>query len=164
MSLLPEPTFFALFGRTCRPHWWTRWLHPDFQHCAVVKWDGIEYLLLEPSSELLDVRVVMEQIELTFEVVRIVRCRRFHVKPGLRVPHILSPFTCVEVCKAFLGVCSPLIVTPFQLYTHLVENLIEESEHGKADQAVTTAPAKPTDSNGTGPAGSGNTPATHTTH
>ncbi len=47
---------------------------------------------------------------------------------GIRCPHLLQPFTCVETVKAILGINRWSIVTPRQLYRYISHGIEEKAQ------------------------------------
>lgn len=102
--------------------WWQWLLKPGFRHCFVCLNDGRHWLVVDPLSCGLEVGVLTVAAEvdlaawlrrhaLTVVAVRPTRLRR-PLPPGL--------LTCVETVKRVLGLSAPLVVTPWQLYRHLM--------------------------------------------
>lgn len=113
--------YYVLFTRDDR-HWWSRFLHPFFQHCYLVKpckgqWlymsrvvGGWEWDIVDDIEELMgeDTYVIGANV-----------CGR----QGITYVN-----TCVGAIKKVLGIKNPCIITPYQL----VKRLRREKGHQKS--------------------------------
>lgn len=108
-------------GMTC-----IRWLKPlrtGFRHCFVVVFQGDTAIICDPLSNRMilgGVRPASPAVvadwycERGFTVVATELCE---APPGAT---LLRPFTCVEAVKRVLGIRAPFVLTPWQLYRHLL--------------------------------------------
>ncbi|WP_029009098.1 hypothetical protein [Azospirillum halopraeferens] len=118
----PPPAALVAFSGAAEL-WWLRLLRPGFRHCFVVVNDGRHWVLLDPLAPFTDVAVL--EVDAAFDLAGWLRARGMAVVParprrGLTRPAPWAPFTCVEAVKRVLGLHAPLVVTPWQLYRHLV--------------------------------------------
>ena len=109
-------------GRTDFP--WLRFLKPGFRHCFVaVKFDGC-WVVIEPLSHRTDVAVC--------EFMTAGQLTNFYLSQGLKVvltrtkdpgpePAPWRPFTCVEAVTRILGLRAPAVLTPWQLFRHIIK-------------------------------------------
>ena len=113
--------YYVVFGKAKIKMPW--WIDRDFQHCYVVRkeydriWTVIEDtynhlcvhpFLVEDYPELRDLVGYDAKVIRTNRVIKDVKRGMFCV------------FSCVEVCKAVLGIDKPGILTPKQLYRYLL--------------------------------------------
>lgn len=103
-----------------------RWLKPlraGFRHCFVVVFQGDTAIVCDPLSN----RMILGGVqpaspafvaqwynEHGFTVVATEVCE------APRRAALLRPFTCVEAVKRVLGISAPFVLTPWQLYRHLL--------------------------------------------
>jgi hypothetical protein len=118
----PRQRFFLVCTKG-RPHWWDRWLQPGFTHCYLLIWDEVVWLLADPTLSHLRV-AILDQYEpedpaswLVDPDATIIEARPEVVDTyRARSPWVAGPLTCVETCKAVLGIRDFWILTPWQLY------------------------------------------------
>lgn len=103
-----------------------RWLKPlrsGFRHCFVVVFQGDTAIVCDPlSNQMLlgSVRPATPAVvsdwycERGFTVVATEICE------APRRGALLRPLTCVEIVKRVLGISAPFVLTPWQLYRHLL--------------------------------------------
>jgi len=102
---------------------WLRFLKRGFRHCAVLVESDIGWVLCDPLSH----KTVIKQIfiEDSQEIVDRLAAAGLHAietvlqNPPRRVAPFM-PTTCVEGVKRVLGIHTCWIVTPWQLYRHLM--------------------------------------------
>ncbi len=104
---------------------WLRLLRPGFRHCFVVLHDGSHWIAIDPLAPLLEVTV--PPVTADFDLPGWFAANGHTVAPatvrtGLRKPAPWGPFTCVETCKRLLGLHDQFVLTPWQLYRHLVRH------------------------------------------
>lgn len=110
----PTERYILMFSpRSETSAWWTRWLHKDFVHVELLQ--EIEpglYLGILPFHDYLRIEVLEGQPAGALQEVTATRESRKAMFPiGLK--------TCTSVAKAVLGIRSPWIVTPRQLYKYV---------------------------------------------
>ena len=101
-------------------HWWSRLFAP-LGHVSIVVRKGSQYVWIEFSTGLTDVEVfpVGADWRSVVDCVKVQKFRVWRKATGYRVPHLLQPFTCVEQCKAYLGIRKWWVLTPNQLYRYI---------------------------------------------
>lgn len=119
----------------------TRFLKPGFRHCYVMFRDGNEWVSIDPTANYLSVGVIRLLPE-GFDLPNWVRShdqivvRAYPERPRDNIPFPFGPYSCVEVVKRFLGIDSPLTVTPYQLYRKLTAHVTADdttSSHVKKE-------------------------------
>ncbi len=103
--------------------WWQNLLRPGFRHCAVIVKSGQHWIALEPVSNRLQTRVLMNNPDsLAGQLLRrglhVVETNVVETQLGFCVPGL---WTCVEVVKRALGIKRVSIQTPWHLYQHLLK-------------------------------------------
>ena len=107
-------------------------LRPGFRHCFAALRDddagGGRWTVLDPLSG----RLVVARLDLPagFDLPAFYRRAGFAVLgpflpggPRRRLVPPLAPFSCVALCRAVLGACAPLAVTPYGLYRALQRSI-----------------------------------------
>jgi len=128
--------WFIVFEGVETESWWNRLLKPGYSHVYAFRWDGFNWIKVEPRIGYLDVDI-MPQIDVSdcSDILHTVVWREID---RIRVPWGFGAINCVETMKALLGIRAPFIWTPWQLSKYL------RAHHGK--QTVSTK----TDSSSTG--------------
>ncbi|MCP5367662.1 MAG: hypothetical protein H6907_11440 [Hyphomicrobiales bacterium] len=109
--------------------WWLRFLRPGFRHCFAIVGGGMEWILLNPLSNRMELAmfrgVRAEDFRRVFHRARCrsLECPLFDPPPR---PAPWRPFTCVEAVKRVLGLRAPGVLTPWQLYRYLKKIIITE--------------------------------------
>ena len=108
-------------GETDLP--WLRFLRPGFRHCFVLLNDGRHWLSCDPLANKTEITV--HHVPADFDLPewlsqRGQRVVRASVRAAPRRCAPPMPFTCVEAVKRILGLHDRWIMTPWQLYRHLV--------------------------------------------
>lgn len=99
--------------------WWLRWLRPGFRHCFVAAECRLGWVVIDPAAHGVGLSVLppmsadelgawYRQHDLT-----VVECR---IAPRIKRKFPLAPLTCVELAKRVVGIRTPLVVTPWQLF------------------------------------------------
>ena len=108
-------------GMTCIR--WLKTLRAGFRHCFVVVFQGNSAIVCDPLSN----RMILGAVQPASPaiVAQWYRERGFTVVAAevSEVPRrgaLLRPFTCVETVKRVLGISAPFVLTPWQLYRHLL--------------------------------------------
>jgi hypothetical protein len=116
------PEAWVVFsGKTDLP--WLRFLKPGFRHCYVLLNDGASWISLDPLSNYMDLSI-HHNVPPAFNLPLWLKTRGHTVvrAPVERIrkeaPWMI--FTCTEAVKRVLGLHKRFIVTPWQLYRHLV--------------------------------------------
>lgn len=109
---------------------WLKILRPGFRHCYILLNDGSHWVSLDPLSSYTDIHV--HHVPAAFNFPLWLKDRGHDVIPAplKRKPKEApwSLFTCVEAVKRVLGIHNRFIITPWQLYCHLVKQ--HQSEKG----------------------------------
>lgn len=102
---------------------WLKILRPGFRHCFVVINDGHHWITFDPLSN--HSEIIVHHLPMDFDVPLWMQRRGYvTVRSDItkrKRPAPWAPFTCVEAVKRILGLHKRLIVTPWQLYRHLVQ-------------------------------------------
>lgn len=118
----PQDAFVVFSGETGIR--WLRWLlRPGFRHCFVVWRDGARWVSFDPLAHRTEILVhdLPDGFDLPGWLAgqgHTLARARFAAPPPRPAP--LMPMSCVEAVKRVLGLHSRRIVTPWQLYRHLV--------------------------------------------
>lgn len=106
-------------GRADLP--WLKLLKPGFRHCFVVLNDGQHWITLDPLSNYMD--IIVHAVPPEFDFPGWLSARgHMVVKTICTQPPKSAPwglFSCVEAVKRVLGLHSPFVFTPWQLYRRL---------------------------------------------
>lgn len=97
-----------------KDHWYLRWLPEGFRHVAVVL-EFEDYTFLAVNHSWGHTEVGLTQVgynELLRTGYAVVRCKKPTNSRIIRAPN----FTCVQMCKALLGIDKWWVQTPYQLY------------------------------------------------
>ncbi|MEQ9811420.1 MAG: hypothetical protein RLO50_01465 [Azospirillaceae bacterium] len=112
--------FVAFAGTGKRP--WSWFLKPGFRHCFVMLDDGRGWITVEPLSSRID--VARQELAPGEDLpARYLRQGHIVLPAPLARPETADwpqPFTCVAVVKRVLGLRAALVLTPWQLYRHLL--------------------------------------------
>ena len=112
------PFAYVAFGGN-PTRWWTRFLKKGFYHCALLIGNGFEWLLIDPVAHYTDLILIRRKNApqvLKEKGYRLVRTTPIIPK---EIKFYFRPLTCVETIKRFLGITTPKIWTPYQLFLYL---------------------------------------------
>ncbi len=103
---------------------WLRVLRPGFRHCYVLLHDGRHWISVDPLAHVTDIRV--HDIPPEFNLPLWLKDTGMTVVKAT-IARIPKPapwmaFTCVEAVKRILGLHRIFILTPWQLYRHLLKH------------------------------------------
>lgn len=122
MSSPATPLALVAFTGRCELRW-LRLLKPGFRHCFLVLFDGRRWLLYDPMSHVTDIRIL--PVPPGFDVFGwlidhgcVVVPARPRTPPCRAAPP--GVFTCVEAVKRALGIHARRVMTPWQLFRHLI--------------------------------------------
>ena len=108
------------FGGT--PHfWWQRFLKKGFYHCLVALGEGDKWILLDPLANCLDVMVLHDTKLREYLHLKGYRTLETQVHESDEPGMTIRPFTCVETVRRVLGLPSAFMLTPYQLFKHLIK-------------------------------------------
>lgn len=116
--------WFLVFEHGTERHWWTRFLRDGFHHVYALRWDGFNWIRFDPGLGFTDVEILPHPTPdvagiVSTDCCAILRVTKWRERARYRVPWVLTPWTCVEQCKALLGIRAPHVLTPYQLFRHL---------------------------------------------
>ncbi len=115
--------WYLIFTPAKTRRWWDRWLKPGFNHVYAMRWDGFNWLIVNPRSDYLQV----ENSAVCDHTLRDVAIGKATAVMGvlcevpegtLRSRFFAGPVTCVEVLKSLLGIRAFFVFTPWQLYKY----------------------------------------------
>lgn len=120
-NIKPQKAWVVFSGKTDLP--WLRFLKPGYRHCYALLFDGQNWVTVDPMSHGMDVHV--QDIPAEFNMPLWLKTRGVTVVPAsierIAKQAPFSMFSCVEAVKRVLGIQNRWIVTPWQLYRHLLK-------------------------------------------
>jgi len=128
LNILPpdkkENAWVIFTGKT--DIFWLNLLKPGFRHCFVLLHDGNAWITIDPLSSYTDIQVY-HHLESKFNLPAWLKEQGYTVVPYIIEKNISkaapwSFFTCVEAVKRIIGLHACLVITPWQLYSHLHKN------------------------------------------
>lgn len=135
----PWRRYFLVCTNPIMSHWWDRMMRPGFRHCYVLIWEGAAWLYADPTLSRTHVSILdyyenehpAEWIEDSdASVIEVEVCNDPY---RLRSPWIIGPMTCVEGCKALLGIRSFWLWSPLRLARYLEKYYGIRSQEAKED-------------------------------
>lgn len=113
---------------------WVKWLKPGFRHCYIARNEyGKVWTVIQDTHTHLDVRTFLVEDYPTIRHLAgdnaSIIAIDYYIEDRYR-GH-LCLFNCVEVCKAFLGIRKPFLLTPNQLYRWCNERRFRPNQKGK---------------------------------
>ncbi len=118
-------TIYVFFCEATHRSWWTRFMHKDFTHCFSYEHQllgGYDcFLRVENLYNCLDTQIffgLKPDLLNLFPHYKIVEIK-LEVNP-LNKTYEFLPINCVSMVKKQLGLNKPFIITPKQLYDHLI--------------------------------------------
>jgi len=116
--------WYVVFTPPERETWYTRFLEPGFGHCYMVRWDGFNWLRIRPDLSHCHIEILPVADSASVEDVVRGNVAVYVEVPAeqarIRIPWLITLATCTEACKAVLGIRTPLVITPYQLFNYLV--------------------------------------------
>ena len=113
--------YYLAFGDSEIPHFWDVFTQRGFRHCCAFKWDGFNWLLVDPLGQCLDITVLNYTSE--DDVPKMFKDNGWTIiryKKTINKKFIFrGVMTCVTVCKQLLGIKACWVVTPKQLYNYI---------------------------------------------
>lgn len=105
-----------------RPHWWTPFLKPGFRHCWAIRHDAGIWTVINPAMSHTEVATIdgcgtATLADFVTGATAVAYLEGCTDRP-VRVPWVMTPWTCVEVVKGLLGMRDPWVVTPWQLFKY----------------------------------------------
>lgn len=112
---------------------WLRILKRGFRHCFIVMRDGDHWMTFDPMAHYTELNI--HNVSNGFDLKEWFENQGFYLVPACKETPIEKPmtpafFTCVEAVKRVLGIRSPFIVTPWQLYQFLKFKNNKENNNG----------------------------------
>ncbi len=132
----PQDAWVVFSGETDLPY--LKILKSGFRHCFILLNDGQRWMSIDPLSPYMDIQIY-HHIESEFCLPDWLKVRGYKVvKTQINKQHNKPApwmfFTCVESIKRILGIHNRYILTPWQLYRHLINyNNSEISKKSKGD-------------------------------
>jgi hypothetical protein len=116
------PDAWVVFSGQCDDIPWLRILRPGFRHCYALLNDGRHWVCFDPLSNYTDINV--HELPAAFDLPLWLKDHghtvvKAKVKRGVKEAPWM-PHTCVEAVKRVIGLHARLIITPWQLYRHLM--------------------------------------------
>lgn len=121
--MIPPDALVVFTGET-EIFWLRVILKPGFRHCFVLVRKGTGWISLDPLAHRIDLDV--PEVPDGFDLAGWLSGRGLIVIPAtidrrVRGPAFFAPMNCVEAVKRVLGLRAWRVVTPWQLYRHLVK-------------------------------------------
>lgn len=117
--------WYVVFEHGDMPYWWAKYLHAGFRHCWALRWDGFNWIAINPRLGHTDVEVLpyynhddIENIHIDTDCSVIIHAKVWRESKRIRTPYPVA-MSCVEQIKALLGIRKWLLFTPYQLFKHL---------------------------------------------
>jgi len=113
--------YFIAFGHSDVRHFWDVFTQKGFRHCCAFKFDGFNWLLVDPLGQCLDINIMPytseDDVPYIFRQAgwTVIRYKKT-IKPQFIFRGVL---TCVTVCKQLLGIKACWVVTPWQLHNYI---------------------------------------------
>jgi len=113
--------WYLVYSDFQAPHWFARFLKPGFQHVTAIRRDGRLWIEVNLNVSYADVNVVrsdtcLDELHPSCVIQRVLAYRPM---TRFRYPWIVGAVTCVEFCKALLGIPDFALWTPYQLYRYI---------------------------------------------
>jgi hypothetical protein len=152
--LASSPTrWYVVFCEVTERSWWDALFRTPvgFSHVYALRWDGWNWLLLNPHAAFTDIMVVAARdegqlAELVEPGATVIEVQAFRPTDQVRGRWWVGPMTCVEQVKALLGIAPGWIFTPWQLYRYLTRpaHVLAQAQDSQAQPVGNRAAALPT--------------------
>jgi|TARA_R110001592_G_scaffold152295_4_gene379682 hypothetical protein len=113
--------YYLACGDSDVPHFWDVFTEKHFRHCCAFKWDGYNWILIDPLGQCLDITIMPYSSD--DDVPDIMRKAGFTViRYKAKTKHkfiFRGILTCVTVCKQLMGIKAAWVVTPRQLHNYI---------------------------------------------
>lgn len=124
-----EPiTWYACYMNRENPRWWNKHLKLDFQHVQLRSYlqyspdpSDVLWIVVDPCLSYVRTKIYDAQMA-PWADAEVKHYQRVTVATDwkkVREWFAFGPITCVEIAKAYLGISSWRIRTPWQLYKHI---------------------------------------------
>lgn len=115
--------FIGFVGDAGRFNFWDIITTKDFRHCYAFRFDGYNWILVDPMGSWLEVQVMPYEREDNVPHMMLERGHKVvYVMKNRKNEQVLRGLlTCVSIVKHLIGVRACWIFTPKQLYKHLLE-------------------------------------------
>lgn len=125
--------WWLVYSNFSNPHWYGRLLKDGFQHVFAMKRDGRVWVMLNLNVAYLEMELIRTDLTVAemFPEATVQRVVSLRPMTQHRWPWVAGPVTCVELCKAVLGIPNFFIWTPFQLYKHCRKGVLTWHRHRK---------------------------------
>ena len=120
----PEVEWTLLF--TGSNNWFFSLFKPGFQHVRAVRDYGSHYLLLEPTKSHIHIELLDKRHFPDLHSITGIPTITVTVHASIDTKSISSTLcfnTCVDTMKRLLGIKKRLVLTPFQLFKHLTNEV-----------------------------------------
>jgi len=118
--------WYVVFEHGDMPYWWAKYLHPGIRHCWALRWDGFNWIAINPKLGHTDVSVLpyyepsdIKNIYIDTDCSVIIHAKVWRESKRIRNPYPTA-ISCVEQIKALLGIRSWSLFTPYQLFNYLL--------------------------------------------
>lgn len=123
--------WYVLYQDEENEEWWNRFLKRGFRHVQI--WKPVQFgptladrfwLVVDPGMEHVEAYIDHDPMAPWDRITGLTVQAVETMVPMKRVREyfFIGPITCVEIAKAHLGIRSPFIRTPWQLYKHIRKN------------------------------------------
>lgn len=114
---------------------WQKLLKPGFRHCCLLLNDGERWISFDPMSNYTDIHV--HKLPVEFDLPLWLRDHG-HIVVKTKIARAKNeapwmPYSCVEAVKRVIGLHARSIITPWQLYRHIIKTNEKEGEHSWQD-------------------------------
>lgn len=118
--------WYVVFEHGDMPYWWAKYLHAGFRHCWILRWDGYNWIAVNPRLGHTDIEILpyyryedIKNIYIDTNCSVIIHAKVWRDTTRIRSPWPTA-FTCVEQVKAALGIRDWRLITPYGLFNYLL--------------------------------------------
>jgi len=117
-----EIDWLVVFVDSGRFNMWDIFTSKGYRHCFAIRWDGYNWVMIDPMGSWLEVQVLPYGPE--DNVAEMMRDRGYrvgYVRKSRRDRFIFRGFmTCVSTVKHLLGIRAAWVITPKQLHNYII--------------------------------------------
>lgn len=113
-----------------RKSWLWSLLEPGFSHVEAWRLDRGAWARVDTCLELMSAEVRLQPPWEVLPGAKFLHVVRLVPLGKVREPFLFGPVTCVELCKAMVGLRAVTVRTPFALYNHLRKSECSSSDSG----------------------------------